>query len=183
MEGFVDGASAQDPMHPDGLGDVLQRLLPEILELERNLASHLIQDGLREIDDAGVRQRLEPGRDVDGIAVEITIRDDHVAQIEAHAQHHLPIRGKIFVGGFRRGLKLDRALDGADRAGELHERAIAHQLDDAAPVPLHQGLENILAPGPERAQRLRLIGAHETAVADDVRDKNGCQPALHMLDT
>jgi hypothetical protein len=61
--------------------------------------------------------------------------------------------------------------------------AIAHQLDEAAPVPVHERFENVLVPSLERSQRLRLICAHEAAIADDIGNKNRCDPALHALDT
>jgi hypothetical protein len=72
-------------------------------------------------------------------------------------------------------------LDRTDRAPELDEGAVAHQLDEAAAMLVDQRLEDVLARGLEGGQRPRLIGTQEAAVANDIGDKNGCKPALHLL--
>ena len=168
-------------MHPYGFGDVLQPLFAEILELAGNFASHLIQHSLRQDDGPGICQGFQASGDIDPIAVEVTVHDHDIAQIQADPQHQPPVFGQALIGGFRCLLQLHGALDGADRAPKLDEGAIAHQLDEAAAMLVDQRLEDFLARCLECGQCPRLIGAQEAAVADDIGNKNGCKPALHLL--
>ncbi len=75
-------------------------------------------------------------------------------------------------------LQFDRALHGVDGAGELHQHAIAHHLDDAALVLCYQRLEDALAPLPQRRQRAGLVLLHEPAVTDHIGGKDGGEAAL-----
>ena len=168
-------------MHPYGFGDVLQPLFAEILELAGNFASHLIQHCLRQDDGPGICQGFQACGDIDPIAVEVTVHDHDIAQIQADPQHQPPVFGQALIGGFRCLLQFHGALDGTDRAPKLDEGTIAHQLDEAAAMLVDQRLEDFLARCLECGQRPRLIGPQEAAVADDIGNKNGCKPALHLL--
>ena len=56
-----------------------------------------------------------------------------------------------------------RALDRADHAGELDQRAVAHHLDDTTPG--HRRVED-LAPDPlQRGERASFVGFGQRAVA------------------
>ena len=72
-------------------------------------------------------------------------------------------------------------LDGVDDAGELDQRAIAHELDDAAMEFLDRGVDQFAAAALQSLQRADLIFAHEAAVADHVGSKYCGKPSLHML--
>ena len=62
----------------------------------------------------------------------------------------------------------DRALHGVDDAPELHERAVAHQLD-RAPVMRGDGrLDQVVAQGLEPGVRAGLVGAHKARIANHV---------------
>jgi hypothetical protein len=166
---------------PDRLGEILQPLFAEILEVEGNLASDLIQDSLGQNDGSGICQGFQASRDIDSIAVEIAVHDHHIAEIQADAQHQPPVVGQAPIGGLHGLLQLHRALDGSDRARELDQGAVAHQFDQAAAVLVDQRVEDVLARGLECRKRPRFVGAQEAAVADHIGNKNGCKPALHLL--
>ena len=69
-------------------------------------------------------------------------------------------------------------MHGIDRAREFDQRAIAHQLDDAALVLCRQGLDDALATLPQRRQRAGLILLREPAVTDHIGRKDGGEAAL-----
>ena len=100
-------------------------------------------------DAAGLGHLLQPGGDVDAIAVEIAALDHHVAEIDADAQYNA-----LVVGERRRSplamplLQLDRAGDGVHGAGELDQHAVAHHLDDAALMLRNQRRQDRPCAGP-----------------------------------
>ena len=163
IEGFAGAASARgaaaracrvdSAIDPDRFGEILQPLFAEILEVEGDLASDLIQDSLGQDDGAGIRQGFQASRDVHSIAVEIAVHDHDIAEIQADAQHQPPVVGQAPIGGLHGLLQLHRALDGSDRARELDQGAVAHQLDQAAAMLVDQGVEDVLARGLECRKR------------------------------
>ncbi len=75
-------------------------------------------------------------------------------------------------------LDRDRACHRVDDAGELDQGAVAHELDDAAPVLGDERLDQLLAVGLEARERALLVALHQPAVADHVRRQDGGEPPL-----
>jgi hypothetical protein len=63
---------------------------------------------------------------------------------------------------------------------QLDQRAVAHQLGDAAVMLGDFGLDEVLAQRLEARMRTVLVGRHQAAVADDVRSEDRGQPARHQ---
>ena len=143
------------------------------------LATDVAVDRLRKIDASRIGERLEPGGDVDPVAIEVVALDHHVAQIDPDAQDDVPILGNIGVGNVHRRLQIHRAGNRVDGAGKLDQHAIAHQLDDAAMVPGNGWLENSRAPGLERSHSAGLVALHEAAVPHHIGGQNGGEATLH----
>lgn len=57
---------------------------------------------------------------------------DDVAKMYAHAKRHTIYAGNIIITFGHNRLEIQARLDGIDRAGELHQDAVAHDLDDPA---------------------------------------------------
>ena len=76
-------------------------------------------------------------------------------------------------------LDVGRARDRVHDARELHQHAVAGELDDAAPVLGDLGVDQFLAMRLERRERGGLVYAHEAAVADHVRSQDSGQTAFH----
>ena len=136
-------------------------------------------NGLRDTDAARLGERFQPCGNVHAIAIEIVALDHHVAEVHADAQCDPPVFGDRLVGRAHRLLKRHRGLDGIHGAGELHENAIAHQLDDTAMMLGNQRLKNFLASVFERSQGSGIIALYEAAVADNVGNENGGKPTFH----
>ena len=89
-------------------------------------------------DAAGLRDALEPRRNVDAVAVDPGFVVDNITQIDADAELHAARRRHPFVARRHDGLDLDRALGRADHARELGQDAVAGGVDDAAAVVANQ---------------------------------------------
>ena len=160
--------------------DVLERPFAEILEGQRQLVLHVVAHGARDADAARLGQRLESRGDVHAVTVNVVILDDDVAEIDPDPEPDLPVRRHVPSALRHALLQLDRAADGVDHTGELDQRAVAHELDDAAVVLGDLRLDEVPAQGLERGERARLVGRHEPRVADDVRSEYRRQPARHQ---
>ena len=67
----------------NGVGDVLDAALAAVGEKELRQGVDLIVHAPADADRARRRQRLEPGRDIDTVAVDVAVIDQHVAIVDA----------------------------------------------------------------------------------------------------
>jgi hypothetical protein len=154
-----------DRKGPNRIGNVLHDLLAELVEGCRHAILHGPSHRLRYDDAARHRDRLQPSRDVDAVAVRVAAFGlDHVAEVHANPEAH----PAIFRNGARRLVEgpLDRQC-GGNRAGcgvEHREHRIAGHVDHAAAVGLDLVLER-RPRGIERGQRRALIRFHQARIA------------------
>jgi hypothetical protein len=165
----------------DRARDVLEPSLAEILEPIGQLVLHVIADGARDQDAARLCKRLEPGRDVDAVAVDVLALDDDVAEIDADAQRDALFLGQPALALGDAPLHFDRALHRLDHAREFHERAVAHQLDDAAVQPGHERPDEVRLKGLQAGKRPGFVGGHEPRVADHIGSQDRRQPSGHSI--
>jgi hypothetical protein len=159
---FPNADRAVDVLHRDFAGILKAHIDP--------VADAFVDDG-GDANSAGLGQRLETGRDIDAVAVNIVALDDHVAEIDADAQNDLRL-AQGFVGQKAiRPLHGQRAMDGVDDAAELHDRAVADQLDDPPIMGGDRRIEDGLAVLLQRRQRALLVDPHKARIADHV----GCE--------
>ena len=129
----------------------------------------------------GLGHRLQPRGDVDAVAVDVAALDDHVAEVDADAQHDARApRGKSALASAMPLLQFDRAVHRIDRAGELDQHAVAHQLDDAAAMLGDQRVQDPCGDAPSSRRACRPRPLHEPAVADHVGGEDGGEPAFHV---
>ena len=171
-------ARCLDAIDGNRLGDVLDRPGPEFIEAEGKLALHLVVDAAGEEDVAGLGHCLEPHGDDDAVPEEVATFDDNITEIDADAQDDMPILGKTFVRGRHPRPEVNGKAHGIDRAGELDQNAIPHQLDDTAMMVADEGFQDSLAPLVERGQRTLLVQVDQPAVADHVGCHDCCQSSL-----
>jgi hypothetical protein len=120
--------SADPGSHPQcahGLGDVLHRLVAEIVPGKRKLVSDLLVDAAGDADTARLRQPLQPRRYIDAIANEVVALDHHVAEINADAKLHPVAFGQAGSQGRHGLLDFHCRTHRFDRAGELRNNAVA----------------------------------------------------------
>ncbi len=160
--------NAVDPQRP---GDVLEVLLADIGELGIDFAAYLSEHVLREADAAGFGDALEPCRDVDAVAVNITILGNDVAKIDTDPEGDLLFLRCPGVALDHCALHGQRAGDCLDDARELDQEAVAGRLDDAAAVVGDCGIDQVAAMRFEPGERAFLVLAHQPAIARDI----GCE--------
>ena len=106
---------------------------PQILERQIEAGTDLVAHRPRHRDTAGRSDALQPRRDVDAVAENVVVLDDHVAEIDAGAQLDPPVRGYVGVASSHFALLDFRgAGDRAHYARELHQHPVAGELYDAA---------------------------------------------------
>jgi hypothetical protein len=133
----------------------------------------------RDADARGFRQLLQPGRDIDGVAVAVLAFDDDIAHMHAHAHIDAPAVGEAVVALRHLALQQHGAFHGIDDAAEFGQQPVAGQLEDAAVMRGDLRLEQLLAVGAEPLERGRLVHLHEPAVADHVNGEDRCELAFH----
>ena len=167
------------PKDVDRAGDVLDVLLADILKGDVvEPVVDLIAHGARDADAAGLGEHLETRRDVDAIAKNIVVLDDHVAQIDADAELDPPRRRHIGIAPRHPALDFGCACHRVYDAMEFHQHAVAGRLDDTAPVLGNGGINELKAMGLEARKRPRLVDLHQPAIADHVGGKDCGEPSL-----
>ena len=153
----------------------------EILERDTDLALDLLMGRGREVDAAGLRQRLEPRSDVDAVAVDIGVVDHDVAEVYADAIVEPFVGGQAGIARGHTLLDLDRAPHGVDHARELGQHAVARRLDEAASVLGDFRADHFTIVRLEGGQRPFLVGAHQPRIAGNVGRQDRGQSALDAL--
>ena len=127
---------------------------------------------------AGVGERLQPGGNIDAVAIDIVGIADDVADIDADAEFNALFRGHPDIAVDHTALDVDGAAYGVDHADEFHQHPVAGGLDDSATVLGDLGIDQFLAMRLELAQRAFLVNAHQPAIAGDVARENRGQSAV-----
>jgi hypothetical protein len=122
---------------------------------------------------------LQSRRDVDAFAVAVLALDDYLAKIDADAYIDVLILGDRSVALSQATLQRNCAFDRIDNAAEFGEKAVPHQLEDPAVVPVYLGLEKFLPVRLDSIESTRLVTLHERRVTYDVSRKNGREFAFH----
>ena len=87
--GFRPGARGlrANPVNAHRAGDVLDLLLTEVGEVDRQPGADLLERRAGHADAAGLGDRLQPSGDVDRVAEQVSAFDDHIADMDAdHGQ-------------------------------------------------------------------------------------------------
>ena len=121
-------------------GDVLEGLLANVIELDRDLAENLIVGGRRDADAARFGDPLKSGRDVDAIAENVIALDQDVAEVDPDPEQHPAINEHPFVPLVHHRLHGHRAFDRIDHRGKLKEHTVPCGLDDATAVFCHESI-------------------------------------------
>jgi hypothetical protein len=132
-------------------------------------------------DPARLGDPLQPRGDVDAVAVNVAVFDDHVTRVDPHAQFNALVLGGTIVARRHLPLHRDGAGDCFDDAREFDQGSIAGGLDDASLVLGGLRIDQIAAQRPEARRGAGLVPFHQTAVARDIGGQNGREPAFDPL--
>ena len=167
-----------DAQHADGAGDVLDRLRAEVVEGGGDLARHMVVGRARDGDPARLGQRLDARGDVHPVAVDVVFLDDDVAHIDADADEDARRLGEPLVAARQFGLHVERMADGVDRAGNSTSVPSPVVLTMRPPYCAILGCSSSALQRPDARERPRLVGLHQSRVADDVGGHDGGKAAL-----
>ena len=123
--------SDKHPVGPDRPADVLEALLAEVLERERQLVPDEVAHRLGHDDLVGRGQLMNPRSDVDAVAEQAVLLDDHVldADADAHPDRH---RGAVLGPSLLEpSLQVDRPANGINSE-------LANSTSTASPATLDQ---------------------------------------------
>jgi hypothetical protein len=81
---------------------------------------------------------LQPGCDIDAIAIESFPLDNNIADVDANSKLHTSRLRKLVVARTYGVLNDDGGLDSVDRARELSEEIVAGSIDNATAVLRNQ---------------------------------------------
>jgi hypothetical protein len=111
--------------------DVLQRSKSQVANLERKLSPNLLVDLRGNADAPGRRNAFEPRRDVDAVAVDPALVENHVTDVDPDAIEHAPGLRHIPISSGHEGLDLEGALERVHDAWKFGQDPVAGGIDDA----------------------------------------------------
>jgi hypothetical protein len=118
-------------------------------------------------------QRLQPCRDVDSVAVDRAVfARDHVPKVDADAELHAPVLGKLAIAPVQRLLDLRGAFNGLNCTVEHGQHAVAGRID-YAPAMTCTVLRKDLAVLGEGSYGSCLVVSHQAGIASYIGGENG----------
>src|SRR5262249_49851948 len=122
--------------------NVLDALLPHVLEPVGKLVSDLITYHPRDANPTRLSKSLQPGRDINGVAEKIAALHDDAADVDADPKPHLLTDRSIRILFGHGPLNFDGTLDGIHRTGEIGDEAVARRGEDPTAMRGDQGIDD-----------------------------------------
>jgi hypothetical protein len=166
----------RQPIGAHRAGNVLNALLPEILEAIGELVADLIADDPRDAQAARLRERLQARCNIDPIAENIVAIGDDVAEIDADAELNAPLVRHICLAREHPALKLDSAAHRIHDTGELDQHAVAGGLDYAAAVLADLRVDQLAPVRLKAGERALLIRAHKSRIPGHIGSQDRGKP-------
>jgi hypothetical protein len=138
-----DGPIRQHAENANGLGNVFDALLTQILVTQRKLRSDLTVNHVRNANAPRLGQALQSRGDIDTIAVNLLALDHHIAEVDADAELHPTVEGQLRILGLKLGLDCNGARNRLDHTGELGQYAVAGRVHESAMVSFDQGVSDL----------------------------------------
>src|SRR5215813_1123780 len=133
------GNSHHHSPHPHWLGNVLQRVLAQVLILQSQLVLDLLINHLRDAYPPCFGYSLQPYRDIDPISMDLLSFHHNLSEIDPHAKFDSPGDRQRGIAALELVLHLNGTLHGFHYTGELRQQAVSSRARDAAAVLPDQG--------------------------------------------
>ena len=98
--------------------DIFDLLFSQILEREGYSVADLIANGARDADSAGFGERFQARSDIDTVAENVAVFDDHIAEVDSNTELEASLIGYIGIALGHALLDFDGAARGLHRAGK-----------------------------------------------------------------
>src|SRR5215831_6122602 len=162
VSGYRDAVDMHRPR------DVLDPLLAAVLEGKVEPVADLIAHHAADAHFARLGESFEARGDIDAVAVDIALVENHVAEVDADAKLDAPFHRHVGVALCHCLLDLDGATHRIDDARKLDEQPVAGGLDDAAPVLLDLRIPQLAPDRLQPGERAFLVGTHQPRIAGNV---------------
>ena len=169
----------QQPIGANRIGDVLEAQFSQAGKADIHLVHRVIECRAGNANASGLGYRLQARCNVYPVAIDVVFFNDDVAEIDADAKPDLLCCSHSLIALGHLALDRGSTLDRVDDAGELDERTVAHEFDDAAMERFNRGVDQFATAALQSLERTYLILAHEAAVADHIGRKDCGKPSLH----
>jgi hypothetical protein len=157
------------------VGDVLHLLFALIDESRSHLATDSTLYRVRDRDSARLGQPLQPGCDIDAVAVNCAVGFFHdVTEMDTDAKAHFAVFGDVFRHSGEDFLYRKRGGNRAGRSFEYREHRISRHIDDPALVGIDMFAKRG-ARGIERSYGCPFASSHQARIAGHVGSKNRCE--------
>jgi hypothetical protein len=135
---------------------------------------HLTISVLGEAYRAWLCDPLQPRRDVDAIAHQVTVcLLDYVAEMDADAKDDASVLGHAGIALDHCVLHFNSAAHGLDDAAKLYDGAVAGPFDYPSMMHRNGGINQVAAQRSKPGEYAIFVRSRETAVSDHVRAKDG----------
>ena len=155
-------------INPHWARDVLDALLPHVLEGAIELVAHLVAHYPADADPAWLGQGFQTRCDIDPVAEDIVVLYNHVAQVDADAEPNPALFGHVEPALGHPALDLHCTAYGIHHARKLCQEPVARVLHDPAAVFGDLGVDQFPEVGLEPFVRPFLVGAHQPRIRNYV---------------
>src|SRR5215471_8019120 len=164
-------------MYPYWPRNILDDLLPHVLESIGEPVADMFADGARDADPPRLGERLQPCSDVYAVAEDVLGFDDHIAKVDPDAEPDPALLRHVGLSIDHRALDLDRTPDGIDHARKFREQAVAGILHDPAAMLSDLRINQFAEMRFQALVRAFLIGPHQPRIARHIGREDRCKPA------
>jgi hypothetical protein len=119
----------------------------------------MIAHATGDADPAGLGERFQAGGYVDAVTEDVAVLHHDVADIDADAEKHAPLKGHRVVGFGKGMLNLDRGVYGIEDAGEFGKHAVPGGAGDPPAMAPDRFVDDT-AVCRKRRECLLLVGFH-----------------------
>ncbi len=123
--------------------DVLDVLLPHILDRIWQPLANLVANRVRDENAARLGQRLQPGGDIDAVPEDILRFDDHIAEVDANSKIDALVLWDIIVAVSHCALDFRGAADRIQHTRKFGQHAVAGVFYDAPAMLLDLRIDQL----------------------------------------
>ena len=176
--GKTNSFSENDAIDTHWPRNVLDALLPHVLERDIELAGDLLVHHPASANPTRFRQGFEPSGYINTVAKDILRFDNYIAEVDPYSEADAFVFRQFDIAFDHPALHVNRAADRIHDTAEFHQHAVAGVLYDAPAVLFDLRIDQLAKKYLEVLLRPLLVRFHEARVAHHIGGKNGGQPAF-----